>query len=229
MAGRPRGQEAEPEPDSPWEPPVGTIPGLLHCDRRKVLFGVAQFLVLCHNSRRKRIRASHIRLLRALTGLPRQSARDLWQREKQPRTRNAEEVASHSSRKGWKRKTPSACLWGPLIPTQLLPRPEALLHFTFRKGCTCQEELWKSSGSKQRLDLEGHMLETAPPVRPETSRKHRVRMCDGLGWVHCLVGWEGPCVRGVGSDREGASTLGVELGSCPPCAMWRSLWNSHPS
>lgn len=63
------------------------------------------------------------------------------------------------------------------------------------------------------------MLETASPVCPETSPKHSVRMCDGLGWVHCPVGWEGPCARGGGSDQEGASTLGVELGSCPPCAV----------
>ena len=56
--------------------------------------------------------------------------------------------------------------------------------------------------------------------RPPASSVH---MRGALGWVHCLVGWEGPCAPGVGSDQEGASTLGVELGSCPPCAMWRPL------
>ena len=123
-----------------------------------------------------------------------------------------EEIASHSTGKGWKTKTPSACLWGPLTPAHLPPRPEARLYFTFREGCTCQQELlWESPGSKQRLDLEGHMLVTPSPVCPETFPKHSVRVCDGLGWVHCPVGWEEPCAWGVGSDQGGASTLGVNL------------------
>lgn len=66
-----------------------------------------------------------------------------------------------------------------------------------------------------------------PSVCPETFPKHSVRVCDGLGWLHCPVGWKSRVLEELVQPREGRVHLGLNLAlvlhvQCGVCCETRS-------
>ena len=136
MSGRPRRQEAKPEPDSVSEPLAGTSSAhtLISDFRPPALWQNKVFVwsrPVSGTLSQQPWEADthpHIRLLRALssafttlTGCCVNLRVFCDEGKSSLRMRNMEEIASHSTGKGWKTETPSACLWGPLTPAHLPP------------------------------------------------------------------------------------------------------------